>query len=160
IFMSLAAVCWVAYGFLTRSLLERYDRMEVTFWQALFGLAGFIPFALSETVPWGSITWFTALNVLYLGVFGSALANLFYVTGMATLGPAVANVYINLIPVVSVAASFLLLGERLAPLQAAGGAIVLAGALLATGPAAPGQGSSPLRPLSKALGGSVSTRPT
>ena len=133
LYMLLAAFAWVGYGFLTQPLLARYDRLEVTFWQSAFGMAGFVPFAQFETVAWGAFTWGVALNVLYLGVFGSALATIFYVTGLEVLGAGIVNVHINLIPVVSVAASFLILGERLTPLQLAGGAVVVCGVYLATG---------------------------
>ena len=132
LFMLLAAFAWVGYGLLTRPLLTKYDRLELTFWQSLFGTAGFIPFVLFETVSWGAFTWGVGLNVLFLGVFGSALATLLYVSGMNVLGPAVVNVHINLIPVVSVAASFLILGERLSLLQLAGGAVAICGVYVAT----------------------------
>lgn len=133
LYMLLAAFAWVGYGFLTRPLASRYDRLEITFWQSLFGMAGFVPFALFETVNWAGFGWGVGLNVLFLGIFGSALATVFYVTGLEVLGPGVVNVHINLIPVVSVAASFALLGERLSPLQAAGGVVVVGGVYLATG---------------------------
>jgi len=41
-------------------------------------------------------------------------------------------VFINLIPVVSVIASFFVLGERLSPLQLAGGAVAIGGVYLAS----------------------------
>lgn len=133
LYMLLAAFAWVGYGFLTQPLAARYDRLEITFWQSMFGMAGFVPFALFETVAWEAFGWGVGLNVLFLGVFGSALATVFYVTGLNVLGPGVVNVHINLIPVVSVAASFVLLGERLTPLQLAGGVVVICGVYLATG---------------------------
>lgn len=133
LFMLLAAFAWVGYGFLTQPLLGRYDRLEITFWQSAFGMAGFVPFVLFETVAWEAFGWGVGLNVLFLGVFGSALATLFYVTGLNVLGPGIVNVHLNLIPVVSIAASFALLGERLSYLQLAGGAVVVCGVYLATG---------------------------
>ena len=51
---------------------------------------------------------------------------------LKALGAGVSSVFINLIPVVSVAASFLILGERLSPLQLAGGAVAVAGVYLAS----------------------------
>lgn len=133
LYMLLAAFAWVGYGFLTQPLASRYDRLEITFWQSVFGMAGFVPFALFEIVNWAAFGWGVGLNVIFLGIFGSALATVFYVTGLNVLGPGVVNVHINLIPVVSVAASFALLGERLSPLQMAGGAVVVGGVYLATG---------------------------
>lgn len=131
LFMGLAALSWVAYAFMTRPLFKRYDRVEITFWQSVFGGLGFVPFVLFESVPWARVDAPVILNVLYLGVFCSAIGYLFYVTGLDVLGAGVSSVFINLVPVVSVAASFALLGERLSPIQLAGGAVAVAGVYLA-----------------------------
>jgi drug/metabolite transporter (DMT)-like permease len=132
LFMTIAALAWVAYAFMTKPLLAKYDSLEVTLWQSLFGAAGFVPFALFERLDLGAVTPLVVANVLYLGVFCSAVGYLFYVASLKVLGAGVSSVFINLIPVVSVAASFLILGERLSPLQLAGGAVAIGGVYLAS----------------------------
>jgi drug/metabolite transporter (DMT)-like permease len=132
LYMVLAALAWVSYAFMTKPLLERYGNLEITFWQSVFGALGFVPFAVFERVEWAAVTPLVAANVLYLGVFCSAIAYLFYVASLKALGAGVSSVFINLIPVVSVAASFLILGERLSPVQLAGGAVAVAGVYLAS----------------------------
>ena len=54
------------------------------------------------------------------------------VFALGSLGPSTVNLYNNLIPVVSVAASFLFLKELLTPLQLLGGAVDVTGVWLAT----------------------------
>ncbi len=132
LYMTLAALSWVGYAFMTRPLLVKYESLEVTFWQSLFGAVGFVPFALLERVEWAALTPVIVINVLYLGVFCSAIGYLFYVASLKVLGAGVSSVFINLIPVVSVAASFLILGERLSPVQLAGGAVAVGGVYLAS----------------------------
>ena len=132
LYMILAALAWVAYAFATRPLLSKYSQIEVTFWQGLFGALGFLPFALFEKMDWTSLTPLIVGNVLYLAIFCSALGYLFYIISMDVLGAGVASVFINLIPVVSVVASFFILGERLSPLQLGGAAVAVAGVYLAT----------------------------
>lgn len=132
LYMAIAALSWVAYAFATRPLLSKYKQTEVTFWQSLFGAAGFVPFALFETMDWTRLTPVIVLNVLYLAVFCSALGYLFYIISMDVLGAGVASVFINLIPVVSVVASFFILGERLSQLQLGGAAVAVAGVYLTT----------------------------
>ncbi len=83
------------------------------------------------------------LNVLYLGIFASAIGYWFYVITLETLGAAKSSVFINLIPVVSVVAAYILLGERLGPTQLAGGLVAVAGVFLATAP----ERSAPARPM-------------
>lgn len=132
LYMGLAALSWVGYAFMTRPLFKHYDRLEITFWQSLFGALGFIPFALAESMPWEAVTPIVTLNVLYLGIFCSALGYFFYVIGLDVLGAGVSSVFINLVPVISVAASFFILGERLSVIQLGGGAVAVVGVYLAS----------------------------
>jgi len=132
LFMGGAALSWVAYTFVTRPLFARYSRLQITFWQSLAGTIGFLPFLLLERTDWSAVGPGVWANVLYLGIACSALGYWFYVIALERLGPGPSSVFINLIPVVSVAASFLLLGERLGPWQLAGGAVAVAGVWLAT----------------------------
>jgi drug/metabolite transporter (DMT)-like permease len=132
LYMGGAALCWVAYSFVTRPLSERYGQVSITFWQSLFGMLGFIPFAIAEKASLAGLSAPVVLNVLYLGVFCSALGYWFYVVSLDVLGAGPANSFINLIPVVSVLAAFLFLGERLSGLQWAGAAAAVAGVYLAT----------------------------
>jgi drug/metabolite transporter (DMT)-like permease len=134
VYMAGAALSWVAYSFVTRPVSTKYGRLSVTFWQSFWGLLGFIPFAVAEHPALGSLSTGLVLNLLYLGVFCSALGYWFYVTSLDILGPGPSSTYINLIPVVSVIAAFFLLGERLSGLQLAGGAAAVIGVYLATMP--------------------------
>ncbi|MBU0926374.1 MAG: DMT family transporter [Spirochaetes bacterium] len=142
LYMGLAAVAWVAYAFMTRPLLAKYDSLEVTLWQSLFGAVGFVPFALFERVEWALVTPVVVVNVLYLGVFCSAIGYLFYIASLNALGAGVSSVFINLIPVVSVAASFVILGERLSPVQLAGGAVAVGGVYMASFAGGEGRGGA------------------
>lgn len=131
-FMALAALSWVAYNFVVKRVSSDCGRVALTFWQSLFGLAGCIPFALAEMPSWKVPGAGALLNVLYLGVFCSAMGYWLYTMTLDRIGPGKASVYINLIPVVSVLAAFVLLGERLGTAQLAGGAVAVAGVYLAT----------------------------
>lgn len=127
LFMGMAALSWVGYVFLTKPLLAKYDSLEITFWQSVFGALGFVPFALFEHIAWASMTPMIIANILYLGIFCSAIGYLFYIISLDTLGPGVSSVFINLIPVVSVASSFVILGERLSVIQILGGLTAVGG---------------------------------
>jgi len=128
-----AAVAWVTYTFLTKPLGLKYPLLSVTFWQIFFGMLGCLPFALLEGQGFVRVSTPVLLNVLFLGVLASAVGYWLWVMVLDTLGArSRSSVFINLIPVVSVAASFVLLGERLAPPQLAGGAATVIGVYLAT----------------------------
>jgi len=132
LYMLGAAFSWVAYTFLTRPLFASRSRIYIVFWQSIFGFLGFLPFTIAEFPSWGSPSIIVILNVAFLGFFCSALGYWLYVLALGTLGIGTSTVFINLIPVVTVAAGFVILGERLAALQWLGAVVVLAGVYLAT----------------------------
>ncbi|GAB1432422.1 DMT family transporter [Spirochaetota bacterium] len=126
-YMAVAAISWVAYAFMTKPLTAKYKAMDITFWHSLFGAMGFLPFIFGEKLKPAGIDLVVILNVLYLGIFCSALGYLFYITSVEALGPGVSSVFINLIPVVSVIASMLVLDEKLSSIQLFGGAGAIVG---------------------------------
>ena len=141
LYMGGAAAAWVVYALLTKPLGGKYGRIGITFWQSLFGLLGCLPFAAAESSAWKGFGLSVTLNVLYLGVFCSAIGYWLYISAMDTLGAGTTSVFLNLVPVVSVGAAFLLLGERLGLPSLAGGAVAIGGVYLATmpGPASSGK---------------------
>jgi drug/metabolite transporter (DMT)-like permease len=126
------AFFWIAYNFLSKPLFERgRSSIYVVFWQSCSGLIGFIPFALFEQPAWENLNAIIIGNLLFLGIFCSALAYLLYGTGLKSLSVGVTSVFINFIPIVTVLTGMIALGERLAPLQWLGAAITLGGVFLA-----------------------------
>jgi drug/metabolite transporter (DMT)-like permease len=135
LYMGGAALCWVAFGFLTRPLFDRgRSRGYIVFWQNLFGFLGFLPFAALEIPRAGTPDLTVMLNVLFLALCCSALCYWLYAYALKVLGISVSAVFINLIPVVTVIAGFFILGDRLTPLQWGGAALVLGGVYLTAAP--------------------------
>jgi drug/metabolite transporter (DMT)-like permease len=130
LFMAGASLSWVFYCFFTRPLLGRYSRIYIVFWQSLFGFAGFLPFVFFESLPNPALSPGVWGHVIFLGVCCSALGYWFYAGALEVLGVGVSSVFINFIPVVTAAAGFFILGERLRPLQWAGAVLVIAGVCL------------------------------
>ena len=131
VYMGGAALCWVGYGLLTRPLFDRKrPRLYIVFWQNFFGFLGLLPFAVLEYKSWGSPNLPVMLHVVFLALGCSALGYWLYAHAMEVLGVSVTSVFINLIPVVTVIAGFIVLNERLTLLQGAGAALVLAGVYL------------------------------
>ncbi|MDR2631330.1 MAG: DMT family transporter [Spirochaetaceae bacterium] len=130
--MAGAALSWVAYCFLTRPLFSRRSRLYIVYWQTFFGFLAFIPFAAGEFSRWGRPDPGIILHVVFLGLCCSALAYWFYAQSLSVLGIPVSALFLNFVPVITVIAGFLILGERLSPIQWAGAALVLAGVYLAT----------------------------
>jgi drug/metabolite transporter (DMT)-like permease len=131
LYMTGAAVSWVAYSFLTEPLFARRSRIHIVFWQNFFGLLGFLPFAALEYPQWGKPDLPVLLHTAFLGICCSALAYYLYARSLDLLGVGVSSVFINLVPVVTVTIGFFLLGDRLSPIQWAGAAMVISGVYLA-----------------------------
>jgi drug/metabolite transporter (DMT)-like permease len=131
LYMGGAALCWVAYCFLTRPLFTRCSQIHIVFWQSVFGFLGFIPFALTEAHRWVMPAFPVMLHVVFLGIFCSAIAYWFYANSLQILGVAISAIFINFIPVVTAIAGFFLMGDRLYPVQWVGAALVISGVTLA-----------------------------
>lgn len=133
--IALAVLSAVLYAFavlLQKRLLARVEAVTMTWLGTLAGTAALLPFLpvlLGELVaaPTPSL-----LAMLYLGVFPTAIGFLTwgYVLSHWTAGRTIAATY--LVPPVTVALSWILLAEVPTPLALLGGALCLAGVVLAT----------------------------
>ncbi|KAB3528800.1 DMT family transporter [Alkaliphilus serpentinus] len=125
-----AALSWVAYSMINKSLDGKYPTISISTYQSIIGGIFLVPFALLERGQWQSISLLSWVNILYLALFCSALCYVLYLYALKNLGPSQTNVYINLMPFIGVIAAFLLLGERLYPLQLLGGVVIIMGILI------------------------------
>jgi drug/metabolite transporter (DMT)-like permease len=127
-----AAMLWAAYTTGSKPLLARYSPVRLT---TLSMVTGTIPLVL-VSIPallqqdWHAPTAGAWVGLFYSAVFSVAIGYVAWYTSVRRLGTARTAIFSNLTPVVSVAVSWLFLGYRLAPLQLAGGVVVLAGLLL------------------------------
>jgi drug/metabolite transporter (DMT)-like permease len=126
-----AAVSWVIYCFCTRPLFVNHSRIFIVFWQSFFGFLGFIPFSLMEMSRWGKPGLPVLAHLLFLAICCSALGYWFYARSLKILGIGVSTIFVNLVPVITAVSGFLVLGERLLPLQWLGAALVISGVYLA-----------------------------
>jgi drug/metabolite transporter (DMT)-like permease len=135
VYMGGAALCWVAYGFLTKPLFDRKrSRLYIVFWQNFFGFLGFLPFTIPEYGSWAVPDAPVLFHVLFLATCCSALGYWLYAHALEALGVSVSSVFINLIPVVTVVAGFFILEDRLTLFQWLGAALVLCGVYLTAVP--------------------------
>jgi len=69
-------------------------------------------------------------NILFLGIFGTALGFVWYYQGIEYIGATRAGLFINLVPISAILLGFLLLGEPVTPSLLIGTALVLSGVYL------------------------------
>ena len=120
-----AMISWVIYTILSRRLGNRYVSLVITIYQTAISSILFIPFIIPEIQSWKPVTLVPLLNLIYLGVFCSAISYFSFLYAIKRLGPTVSSAFLNLIPVVAVITGFLVLGERLTLIQYFGMALIM-----------------------------------
>lgn len=123
----------VGYTLVARKLVEDYNPITITAYQSFYGLIMFLPLFLFRELPLpdlDSISNTSLLAVLYLGVFGSGICFILLTLAIRELGAAKANIFANIVPVVTAFVSFMLLREPMPLIKIAGILVAIAGLLL------------------------------
>lgn len=121
-----AMASWVIYTVMSRKLGSRYSSFIITLYQTILSCLLFFPFLLPEFGSWKPVSAAALLNLIYLGIFCSAISYFMFLYAIKKLGPTVSSAFLNLIPVVSVLAGYLILDEKLLPVQYGGMLIIMA----------------------------------
>jgi drug/metabolite transporter (DMT)-like permease len=125
ILMLCAMLSWAFFTLVNKSLQEKYSGLFLMTYQTIFGTLFFIPLSLLEYKEWKMFSLTALGNILFLAVFCSVLCYLLYTYALKRLDVALTTIYLNLIPVVGVLSGYLLLNERVLPIQLVGGLITL-----------------------------------
>jgi drug/metabolite transporter (DMT)-like permease len=120
-----AVLAWVVYTIITRPLYKKYSQIAIVYFQTLFGTLFLIPFAIFETTNWDLVSNVIIFNVMYLGVFCSAIAYYLYIYAMNHLGVSTTSLFLNLLPAITVVASYFILKEDITVYQIIGGVLVI-----------------------------------
>ncbi len=131
--MFFAVLSAVAYTIFAKKLIHRYNGIIITAWQSTLGAIMFLPLFLIfevDRIDITSISPDSFWSVLYLAIFGSGLCFILFTYGLRELGASKANVFANLIPVVTAILSFFLLKEAMPLVKILGIVVVLVGLFL------------------------------
>lgn len=125
-----AVVAAVGYTLMARKLVEDYNPITITAYQSFYGLLMFLPLFFFRELPLpdlDSISNSSILAVLYLGVFGSGICFILLTLAIRELGAAKANIFANIVPVVTAIVSFLMLREPMPLIKVSGILVAIAG---------------------------------
>jgi drug/metabolite transporter (DMT)-like permease len=130
--MFCAITSWAAYTIIGRHALQGLSPITATcyasFWGFLLLCCGTI-FEL-PSFDISRFTWQVVGSIVYLAVFGTVIAFVWYYEGVKTIGPARTAVFNNLVPVFGILFGALLLHEPILISMIVGGALVIAGVTL------------------------------
>jgi drug/metabolite transporter (DMT)-like permease len=116
-----------------KKLADIYNPLTLIAWQNTVGAVLFFPLVFlfeRNSLTFSNFTFVSIIPLLKLAVFASSLAFLFYTYSVQKLGAVKANIFTNLIPVITAFFSFLLLKEKLLPHNIMGIFIVIGGLIL------------------------------
>jgi drug/metabolite transporter (DMT)-like permease len=135
----LAALAFAVYSILLRKWQLRLPPLQLLYLQAVAATIMLLPMFL--LTPRVGLNMHNIALVLYAGIPTSMLAPLLWMQSIARLGPERTTLFFNLLPIVTVVAAALILGEQLASFHLFGGSLTLAGVILAE------RWRTPLRPV-------------
>jgi probable blue pigment (indigoidine) exporter len=122
-----AAISWAVGTVLFQRRFRPPEMMEANAYQLVGGAVALLVAALVLTpLPLPRPTAQLGATVLWLGVLGTAVAYAFWAMLLGRIRAATLSAYTFLVPVVALAASAVILGERLTWVQLLGVALVLA----------------------------------
>ena len=129
-----AASFWALYGYLAKRIIDRFDTFLMTRKLMFYGMITTAPLLFFGG---GGLTGIGLsksgfLGLLYLGLVCSALCYLMWNEAIAEIGAMKANLYVYAVPVVTMIASAVFLGEGITWGGAAGVVLVVGGMLLSS----------------------------
>lgn len=129
-------VCWAFYGvYGKRSLRESTPLMTTTTSMTIGAMVLMVlAYHAGQLNQLADQPWQVYAAIIYMALFGSVMAYLFWNIGIARLGAGTTSIFFNLVPVFTVLVS-LAAGHPVTLMQVAGGALVVIGVVLATRPA-------------------------
>jgi len=130
----LGVLCWAIYSSLLRLRPDGLSPFGFFALTVLVGVVVLLPFYLYETLSGRAMPFnlISVSSVLYLSIFPSILAYLFWNKAIAELGPARAGQFIHLVPAFGITMAILFLGEPLQGFHVSGFLLILGGIWLAT----------------------------
>jgi len=128
----LSAPNWAIYSAASRPALQKHSALKVTFYMVLFGwLLSSVQFlGGSHWVEFNQLSMNGWISILFLGIFCSALANIFYNDGLQYLPATQVGIYLYLEPLVATLIAAGLLAEKVMLATLFGGSLILAGVWL------------------------------
>jgi drug/metabolite transporter (DMT)-like permease len=134
----LSGLAYASYSLLGRRVLDRHAAGRITAASVLWGAAALVPLAAGEWLAGRRPVWTGAAiaGTLYLALVVTALGYLVWNWALRRVEAARAAIFLNVQPVAGALLGVLLLGEPLTAFTLGGGALIVAGLLVAFGRAA------------------------
>ncbi|HEU5169178.1 MAG TPA: DMT family transporter, partial [Gemmatimonadales bacterium] len=127
-----ATLFWASYTLGLRRLPKTISTLEVTTLATLTGTPGLVLAGLPAILGlgWGAVPLRAWLAMAYASVLSLVVAYFIWNASVARVGSNRTAIYMCITPIVAAIVAWLVLGERLLPLQGVGAVLIVAGVLL------------------------------
>ncbi len=129
----LAVLSAVGYTLMVRKLVGKYNPYSLVTYQNILGIVLYFPMVAvfeNQSLLAVDITGRSLVSLFCLAIFGSTMAFILYNYSIKYLGASRANIFTNIIPVLTAVFSYYILNEEMTFRKVTGIAVVLAGLLL------------------------------
>ncbi len=132
----ISAINWAIFSTLSRSGLQRHPATRMMFFVMSFGwlFTSVLFFSTSGIWKISSIPWDGWVAILFLGIFCSGIAYIFWYDALKELPVAQTGAFLYLEPIVTVIVASIVLSEALLAASAIGGLTILVGVWLVNRP--------------------------
>jgi len=128
-------LAWAAYTLIGKRLLTEMSPLAATTYAALTGTVMLaLVCAVNGDLVLPQVTFKAWMALVYMGIFGTAVAFIWFYDGVRTIGPARSMVFVNLVPIFAITFAMVLLGETLEMSMVAGAVLVIAGVFIINKP--------------------------
>ncbi|TVP83851.1 MAG: DMT family transporter [Alkalicoccus sp.] len=130
-----AIACWSVYSLLVKSYMHLFPPLAAIFVMNAVSIMILLPFVAGEWLLLGVpllLTGEAVTGIIYLGVFPSVVALLLFNKAVHLLGASMSSIFLNLLPVFTMAGAALWLGEAITFHQVAGALLVMTGVWITT----------------------------
>jgi drug/metabolite transporter (DMT)-like permease len=136
IVMLIAVLSWAVYSLFVKRHNAKFPTYGGLLVMLFISTIILLPMAAFEWSNGIDIQWKASLlfGLLYVGIFPSILALIFWNKAVGVIGPSRSSVFLNFVPVFTTIGAVLFLNESLEWLQIMGGILVLFGVYLTTKP--------------------------
>ncbi len=130
----LSAAFYASFSVLSKPLVQKYGASTITIWAALIGTTMMLPLLspsfFSQVSALNVEGW---VSVLYLSILSTVLGYLLFFTLVSRGTVSRLSIQLYLVPIISVIAGAILLGESITALAVVGGVMLLAAVAVVTG---------------------------
>lgn len=116
LFIFISVFCWVAYSFTIPSVVKKFGTLPTTFYASLWGIITLLPLLNVDNTLIPVHGWTLSLYglLIFLSLICSLLAFILWNQALYVLGEGVTNVYIYLIPIVTLWGEYVFLNQSIA----------------------------------------------